>query len=143
MFFFCLFTSTVPVGWKHFIITKVSSSLPKTAFCDITLVLEIGHGGSMYIMEMDKCYKTQHDLLFCSLSLKKVMEKVLKCRLNLKVCCIYSHSTVVNSTKQRENILLVFKNQYPTQKRTHSYYQWMGEVSKYTSVVSLSSSSLT
>lgn len=50
---------------------KVSSSLPNTAFSDITLGLETGHGGSIYIMEMDKCYKTQNDLLFCCLDLRK------------------------------------------------------------------------
>lgn len=80
---------------------KVSSSLPNTAFSDITLGLETAHGGSIYIMEMDKCYKTQNDLLLL-FRLKKVKEKVLKYRLYLKVCCVYSHFTVVNSTKNEK-----------------------------------------
>lgn len=46
------------VWWKYSMNAPYHTSVSSSMFSDVMLVIEIGHGESIYIMETGKCYTT-------------------------------------------------------------------------------------
>lgn len=64
----------------------------------------IYHGGNIYLEEIDRCYKSGLDFLFCCLSEPKTVIRLLQ---HSSLNCFACSSHVVNSTKNWGNILPV------------------------------------
>lgn len=104
-------------------------SLPNSAFHDTFLVAWNWLSWSTYTMEINKCYESRLDLLFCSLSrLKKAMKKI-----NLNCAMSGCHTT--SSTKKDEKKTF-FQYLISAQCRTISHHWQMNKVLIYVFVES-------
>lgn len=59
-----VFMSTVAVWWENYIRALYWASLPSSEFRFVTVLLEIGRGGSIYTTETSKCYPYQGFVCF-------------------------------------------------------------------------------
>lgn len=94
-------------------------SLLNSAFHDTLLVAWNWLQWSTYTMEINKCYESRLDLLFCSLSrLKKAMKKI-----NLNCAMSGCHTT--SSTKKDEKKILPISNICLSAELSHIIDKWI------------------